>query len=183
MSDSVRKFSDGSVRLTGVTDLTDPSAPAAISSATVTGRLYDGVRRALITEDLAATGTTLKLSDVSHFEVGDAVQVRLDDTLTLHDTTISAKDASASTVTLAAAIPASRTAKKGAWLQKPIGSSFAMTVYGTPAPDDQTWGFIGFYDDDIDLFDVAYVRSEVDFDGGAGLRLFKAMTVPVIEES
>ncbi len=184
MAGSARKFSDGALRLTGVTDHTDPSAPAAISSATaVTGRLYDGVRRSRIAADLAATGTDLVVDDPSHFAAGDAVQIRLADTTTLHDTTVSSVDAATRTIVLADAIPGGGTAPAGGWIQKPIGSSFDMnSTYGTPAASDHTWGYIGFYDDDIDLFDVEYVRAEVDFNGGAGKRLFKALTVPVLVE-
>lgn len=184
MNGTARRFSDGSVRLTGVVDHSTPSAPATVSSAdAVTGRLYNGLQRSRVTATLAAAGTVLAVRDASLFAASDAVQVRLDDTTTLHDTTVSSIDTAANTVTLSAAIPAGRNAPAGTWLQKPIGSSFDMnTAYGTPAVNSYDWGFVGYYGDTIDLFDVDQVRIEIDFDGGTNKRLFKAVTVPVVTE-
>ena len=184
MNGTARRFSDGSVRITGVVDHSTPSAPVTVSSATaVTGRLYNGLQRSRVTATLAAAGTVLYVQDATHFAVGDSVEVRLDDTTTLHSTTIAGIPSTDEFVTLSDAIPAGRNAPAGTWLQKPIGSSFDMnTAYGTPAVNSYDWGFIGFYSDTIDLFDVEQVRIEVDFDGGTSKRLFKAVTVPVVTE-
>ena len=180
-----RKFSDGSVAITGLTDYTDPSAPAAVTSVdSITGRLYDGDRRTRVTVDLDdAGGLQLRVESAVGFEIGDAVEIRLDDAVTLHTSTVTNVTSTAESVTLTDAIPAGRVAKRGAWLQKPIGASFPIeTVYGTPLPDRYEWGYIGFYADDLDLFDVENVRAEADIVVTGGARLFKALTMPVFVE-
>ena len=181
---AIRRFSDGTIQLLDVEDHSDPSTPLLISSLAVgDARLYDARRRSEITADLAATGTLLQVEDNSDFAVGDTIEIRLDDTTTLHGTTVATINTNGQEIGLTAAIPASRTAKKGGFIQKPIGSAIDITtLFGTPALNDDTWGYIGFVPDDLDLFDVEEVGIEVDVNNGAGFRLFKRRTEPVIEE-
>ena len=179
---AIRRFSDGTVQLVAPLDYANPSTPAT-ATGTATFRLYDDDKRSRLTKDTEATETGIFVENPNVFSAGDAVAIRLDDTTSLHHTTISA--VGSSSLILAAGIPAGRTAKKGGWIQAYLGTSAAisMTAYGTPSVSTETWGYIGTIPDDLDLFDVSSVGIEVEFvQSTTNARLFKRRTEPVIDE-
>ena len=174
------RLSDSSVVLYGPTDKSDPSNPLAIVSGSGTLRVYDEDRKAYIEADAIAAATEITVDSGLAFVVGDTVEIRLDDTVTLHTSTVTV--VASTVVTIADAIPAGRYAPRGGYILKPIGTSVSMNIYNAAGalPDTKNWGWIGFVADDVDLWDVQNVREEVDFSGGAGLRIFKIRTEPVI---
>lgn len=179
---SITLNSDDGIRVGGVTSHADPTAPAAADGATVVGRLYDRKKLQPVTADVAAGVALVPVKSAEPFEDADPVELRLDDA-TFHTTTIASRDLDANTITLNAAIPGGRTVKARTIVKRKLGGDIAMSLYGgTPAPNDDTWGYIGTVADThegVHLDDK--IRAEVDIDDGAGRRRIVVMEARVVE--
>lgn len=167
-------LSDNPLRVKGPTSYVDASSTSAISSITsCTARLYDESKTQPMTTAAAATDTALEVFSTDRFAVGDTINVRLEDG-TLHEADIDTDgiDASASTITIDTAIPASRSVPVGYEVRVKLGADVTVeTQYGTPAADDETWGFYGVMaDTHADIEPGQDVLVEYEFNGGAGLQ-------------
>ena len=181
---TIRRFSDGLVQLVAPLDYSDPSVPA-VAAGTSTFRLYNDDKRTQITSDAVAGATVISISYAVFCLKKKTIAIRLDDTTTIHSTTVVSKSSVNRNMSIANAIPAGRTAKAGAWVQVYLGSSsaIAMTSYGTPATARDNWGYVGVIPDTLELFNVNKVGIETEFiQSVTGNRLFKRRTEMVVEE-
>ena len=168
--------SDSGLRIGGLTDQTDPTAKTAVSTATVTGRIYDRKKyKPLLLETdgdgLFPLNVTVQLKSVEPYVDGEVFQLLLDDGL-LHNTTISSRDLDLDTITMAAAVPTGKIAPAFSYAKRQLGPDVAMVLYGdTPAPSVDTWGYAGPVSDTHEgLYHKLKVWVEVTADDGVGKR-------------
>jgi len=111
---------------------------------------------------------TLRLDRVIPFELGEQVSVDQDDG-TKHITTVSDRDLSTNEIVLADVTTA--LVSVGNLVAQKIGADVTMTQYGTPAANDNTWGYRGtIADTHAGLKLGQRVRAVINFNGGAGLQ-------------
>lgn len=136
--------SAATIELAHPTDVVaDPQNPLdnASDGATSTFKVYDAAKDEVLSVDEAAAETVLSVTGAAVFEVGDVVEVDLDDG-TVHDAgALTAVDPGAGTVTATTGLASGASA--GRRVRARIGTQVAMTEFGTPRLGTTNWGFQG----------------------------------------
>lgn len=181
----IYRDSDHGIRVGGVTAREDPTIPLAVDTATVTGRIYDRSKVRKVTEDTDGAGgspTIMHVNGVEAFDDGDPIELTLDDG-TLHNTTIASRDEDADTITLTAGIPGTNKVFEGTFAKRKFGSNIAMVLYGgTPAPNSDTWGYVGPVSDTHEgLHKGQNVRCEVTIDDGVDRKRIVTFDAKVVD--
>lgn len=185
IGETITLGSDAGITIGGVDENADPLNPTVVSTATVTGRLYDRKKIRELTADTDGDGaspTLVNLSSVEPYDVNDPFELYLDDG-TFHNTTISSMDTATDVVTMAAAVPSGRIAKEKTFAKRKFGADISMaTLYGgVPTVNSDTWGYSGVIADTHEGLHLGQkVRCEIEVDDGPGLRLFKRFDARVV---
>ena len=158
----------GSTNLLELLGPTDEAAGAAISSPTsINCKLYDDAKDTSLSAAAAGAQADIVVDEPDLYAVDDVLAVRLDSG---SDQELTIQAIAGSTITFTANLtgPAAAAARVARKLGATI--TISTTAFGTPAPNDESWGFRGFLPDDhADLVHRQLVRLEYDFDGGANL--------------
>jgi hypothetical protein len=154
-SDTVEiELDDGTIHQSAVTSIdsaTLMTLTSALPSVVSVGR---EIRRRVH----PSSATVIEVVDGSIFELGDAVEVTLDDG-TLQETTVTQRHEQ--WITLAAGL--SGAASAGRRIAAKLGADITMTLFGTPAVNDETWGYRGTKaDDHAGLVEGQKVRVEIE---------------------
>lgn len=133
---------DRMVRFEVPTDeLASPRNPLDFTNdgATCSYKVFDAAKSEALTADEASGQSVLSVSNPGSFELGDVVEVDLDDG-TAHDAgAVTDVDEDAGTIQVTTALASA--ASEGARVRCRLGAEVAMTEYGTPSLRTRDWGF------------------------------------------
>ncbi len=170
----INLHSDDSVLLVGPDDVSDPSAPAPITSPTHSElRVYDVENQpcVLMDGDSSADTDTFLVISQDLFVVGQTLAVR-DDSNEVFTADVQSVDPDARTITLDASLTG------GAFIPNRTeffvfpGAVINGALYGTPVAENDDWGYAHLVPHDAPgLYHNQNVIAEIDFDGGTGLRV------------
>ena len=148
-------------------DVTLAADGTAISSITdCIAKLYDDNKDDKTISDVASGIRVFPVAHVKRFAVGDTFIITQDDETEHNGGLINVIDAEASTVQFANVT--TDTCAAGRAVKVKLGADVTMTLFGTPVPGQEDWGFRGIITAaHSDLYIGQQVRIEIEFDGGA----------------
>lgn len=167
------------IRLIGPQDAETGAPILAAPSGDATGelRIYDPALVATLAAAASSPDVILTVTNAAALaaSIGEPAELELDDGTRL-ETTISAVDPDASTVTIANPVPSG--ASPGRRLRVRLGNAITLAQYGTPAQESTAWGFEGPLPDDHPglILDRA-VDLELGFVGVAAGGFFRLRTL------
>lgn len=146
--------------------------------ATAFFKVMDPSKYGVLTEGEPSLETTLAVTNAGAFEVGDAVDVELDDG-TVDEDVVVAVDPVAGTIDVSGGLASG--ASEGRRARVRLGSSVPMTEYGTPKLGTVDWGFRGTLSPTHPGLSVGKeIDVEIWFDGGtASLKDLKVLCLQV----
>lgn len=167
------------IRLIGPQDAETGAPILAAPSGDATGelRIYDPALVATLAAAASSPDVILTVTNAAALaaSIGEPAELELDDGTRL-ETTISAVDPDASTVTIGDPVPSG--ASPGRRLRIRLGNPITLAQYGTPAQESTSWGFEGPLPDDHPglILDRA-VDLELGFVGVAAGGFFRLRTL------
>lgn len=109
--------------------------------STCTFKVFDPAKDEVLTAAEITSATVLNVTGAGVFEIGDTVEVDLDDG-TVHDAgAVTAVDPVAGTIDVTTGLASGAAA--GRRVRVRLGAQVTMTEYGTPTLGRTDWGFIG----------------------------------------
>lgn len=113
--------------------------------ATCSFKVYDAGKDEAISVDEAIGQDVLSVTNAGVFEVGDIVEVTMDDDV-IHESPINAVDVVAGTIQVDDILTVSASA--GQRVRVLLGTEITMIEYGTPKIGKRDWGFEGVLESD-----------------------------------
>jgi len=148
-------------------DVTLAADGTAISSITdCIAKLYDDNKDDKTVADAASGANVIQVSRIKKFAVGDTIIITQDDETDHDGGLITVIDSESSTLTFTTVT--TDTCAAGRVVKVKLGANVTMTLFGTPVPGQEDWGFRGIITAaHSNLYIGQQVRIEIEFDGGA----------------